>query len=147
MKTLTSKNTRSQAAVLICLLVSAACMHNPGAGGATTALQKTIIANAAVVKVVSAVEQGVEDAVTGKVLTPDRARPVILGCQRVMQASIAITSITSKGTEATWNVDGPKIRALLAATPLQISQSTNAAIDLLVETANSTVALLVAGVK
>lgn len=135
---------RIHAAVLACLITSA-CIHNPNRG--QTALQKTIVANATVAKTNAAVEKAVEDAVAGAVLTPAKAKPVIVGCLKVAQASEAIRAITSKGTEASWSVDGPKIRALLAATPLKISPGITASIDLLITSLNSTIDLLTSGVK
>lgn len=139
---------RIPAIALACLLLLSACAtHNPLSTTAQSALQKTIITNAAVVKANNAVEKAVEDAVVAKVITPDQARPMITGCLKIAQTSEAVREITSKGTEASWSVDGPKIRALLTASPLQLSPSTSSAIDLLIATANSSIALLIQTVQ
>lgn len=135
------------AALFVCLLASAACIHNSSTSPKQTALQATIVGNAAVVKANNAVEKAVEDAVTGKVLTATQARPVVTACLKIAQTSESIRAITSNGTEASWSIDGPKIRAILASTPLKVSASVNATIDPLIAALNSTIDFLITGVK
>lgn len=104
------------AATLAILIVSTACSHAVVTNPTTTpqtALQWTVVYNAAVAKTNRAVEQAVETVHSTGAITADQARPIIVICGRVAAASEAIRGITSAGTEATWNTDAPKIRGIV----------------------------------
>ncbi len=81
------------------------------------------------------------------VITANQARPVMQGIGRLSLIGQSILAITSKGTEATWTVDGAKIRALLAPTNLKLSDTGVAAVDLSIASINSALTLLTAGAK
>lgn len=135
--------------ILICLLLSSCALRNNSGGTPQlqTALQQTITYNAIVAKTNRAVEQAVETVQTSGALTTAQARPVIVGCGKVAQVSESIRGITSQGTEASWAVDGPKIRALLASASLNLPASQNQAVDLAVAAVNAAIVLLTQGVK
>lgn len=145
----TVRNVRIHAVLLVCLIASA-CVHNPSTPAAVTvpqtALQKTIVFNAALSEANLAVQRAVKDLQASGALTVAQARPVVTGTVKVAKIGNEIRDITSKGTEASWSVDGPKIRALLAETPLKLPTAANVTVDLLIETVNAAVTLLV-GVK
>jgi len=105
-------------AVVAVALLAAACAKQvstnpPPPIAPKTALQWTIVYNAALAKANLGVETAVEAVQKSGAITAAQARPVIAICARVALASEAIRGITSKGTEASWSLDGPKIRAVL----------------------------------
>lgn len=142
------RSVKIYAVLLACVIASACALHNPpSAGIPKTALQWTIVYNAAVAKTNNAVEQAVETVQASGAITAAQARPIIVGCGKVAQTSESVRAITSKGSEASWNVDGPAIRAILTAAQLKLPASTNATIDLAVSAVNSAIILLTQGVK
>src|SRR5260370_11241121 len=114
-------------------LIMQSCAVRRNAAGQpipNTALQWTIIYNAAVAKADRAVEQAIETFQRSGAITAAQARPIIIATGQVASASEAIRGITSKGTEASWSVDGPKIRAVLDAAQLKLPPSQNQQLDL-----------------
>ncbi len=95
-------------------LVSQGCATKvPVNAAGHTALQKVIVYNAALAKANRNLEQGVEKVQTSGLITAAQARPIILATGRIAKASSDVLAITSKGSEATWSVDGPRVVALL----------------------------------
>jgi hypothetical protein len=134
---------------LILILFASSCALRKNTTGTIpqSALQWTIIYNAALAKTNRAVEQAVETVQVSGALTVAQTRPILIGCQKVALTSEAVRGITTSGTEASWSVDGPKIRAVLAAAQLTLPASSNQTIDLAVSAANAAITLLVQGVK
>ncbi len=133
--------------ILIVLAQACALRKNTTGSIPQTALQWTIIYNAALAKTNRAVETAVETVQSSGAITAAQARPILTGCLKIANTSEAVRGITSKGTEASWSVDGPKIRAVLTATSLTLPASQNQAVDLAVSAANAAITLLIQGVK
>ncbi len=144
------KQRNYSALLILCLIVSGcATRTSPVINPALprTALQWTVIYNGAVAKTNRAVEQSVEAVQKQGLISVEQARPVIMACGKVATVSESVRSITSAGTEASWNVDGPKIRDLLTNAHISIPASANATVDLAVSTLNAALTLLTAEVK
>lgn len=133
-------------AVLIVLAASCAKQTNtstPPVPVPQTALQWTIVYNAALAKANRAVEQAAESVQKSGAITVAQARPIILMNGRIATASEAIRAITSSGTEATWNIDGPKIQAIVKAISPSLAASTgNAVVDTALSSLTAAITLL-----
>jgi hypothetical protein len=135
--------------LVLCLLGGCAARTSPVINPMVpkTALQWTIVSNAALAKANHSLELSVQSLQGNKAITADQARPLILTCGRLATVSEQVRAITSVGTEATWSIDGPKIRAILSSASINFSPGTAPIIDMGVATVNAALLLLSQEVK
>lgn len=135
-------------ALLIAILILSGCATRTGPVISPTipqtSLQWTIVLNASLAKSNRAVEQTAETLHKNNLLTTDQTRPVIIVCGKVAAISENIRAITSAGTEASWQVDGPRIRHLLAASNLNFPVDLHPTVDLVISTVKAALTLLTA---
>jgi len=140
-------------AALVLALVTTACTScvpktgtTPTPGVPQTALQWTIVYNAALAKADRAVEQATITVHASGAITTDQARPIITVTGQIAAASEAVRAITSVGTEASWNVDVAKIRnivAVLGPDPFKGIGVTDATVNLAESALSAALTLLI----
>lgn len=140
------KKRLSIALLALCALTLTGCAVSAPATIAVptqTALQRTIVLNDAVAKADNAVVTAVISAQSSGILTVSQVR--VLGiAAKVANASNAVLAVTSKSTEASWNVDIQTIRQVLVSSGISGAiQTTGApAVDAVIALLVSTITLL-----